>query len=59
MTVIAVFGSSRITPADPLLNNRYTHPDYLPLLTFARSPAEIVQAVEAYAAEHVTWQQHS
>ena len=39
----------------PLLNNRYTHPDYPPLLTFARTPAQVVQAVQSHAAERATW----
>jgi predicted Rossmann-fold nucleotide-binding protein len=43
----------------PLLNHRYTHPDYLPLLRFAHTPAEVVQAVQSYSPESITWTRHS
>ena len=43
----------------PLLNHRYTHRDYLPLLRFAHTPAEVVQAVQSYSPESITWTRHS
>lgn len=34
----------------PLMNNRYLHPDYLPLLRFASTPEAVVAAVQGFAA---------
>lgn len=37
----------------PLINNRYTHPDYLPLLRFAHTPEDVVQAVQTFRTPEV------
>ncbi len=35
----------------PLLGTRYLHPDYLPLLRFARTPAAVLDAIQTFSAE--------
>jgi uncharacterized protein (TIGR00730 family) len=35
----------------PLLSNRYLHPDYVPLLRFASTPAAVADAIQTFVVE--------